>query len=109
MAYSSELAERIRMALIHLPIVEEKRMFGRLMFLVNGKMCLTAGPEQIMCRLNPKLHEQEVQRAGCSAVIMRGRKYKGYIHVNEKYLSTDQDLKRWIDLALEYNKELITD
>ena|SRR5690554_4235888 len=106
MAYSQELAERIRAALAHLPNVEEKKMFGRLMFFVNGKMCLTAGPEQIMCRLNPELHEQKVKRKGCSTVIMRGRKYKGYIYVKEENLRTESDFKHWIDLALEFNEKL---
>src|SRR5690606_29879493 len=101
MAYRQELAERIRAALAHLPNVEEKKMFGRLIFLVNGKMCLNAGPEQIMCRMNPELHEQKVKRRGCSTVIMRGRKYKVYIYVNEEDLRTESVLKHWIDLALK--------
>lgn len=106
MAYSQELAQRIRTAFAHFPKVEEKKMFGRLMFLVNGKMCLTAGPAQIMCRINPELHEQEVKRKGCSTVIMRGREYKGYIHIKEENLRTESDFKHWIDLALEFNEKL---
>lgn len=76
MAYSERLAERIRKALADLP-VEEKKMFGSLAFMVCGKMCLTAGPERMMCRIDPNLHEIEVKKDGCQTVVMGGRKYKG--------------------------------
>ncbi|MCB0540944.1 MAG: TfoX/Sxy family protein [Bacteroidetes bacterium] len=107
MAFSEELANRIRKAVEHLP-VKEKKMFGSLAFLVNGKMCLTAGPKRIMCRIDPKLHEQEVKRDGCSTVVMRGRDYKGYIHVKEENLKNETDFNHWIKLALEFNKQLIS-
>jgi TfoX/Sxy family transcriptional regulator of competence genes len=53
MAYSEELADKLRWALAEVPKVEEKKMFGGLAFMVNGKMCMTAGPKRIMCRIDP--------------------------------------------------------
>lgn len=105
MAYSEKLAERIRKALSGLP-VEEKKMFGSLAFMVNGKMCLTAGPERMMCRIEPDLHEQEVKRHGCNTVIMGGREYKGYIHIQEENLKPEKDFYHWVRLALEFNDKL---
>lgn len=105
MAYSKRLAERIRKTLATLP-VEEKKMFGSLAFIVNGKMCLTAGPDMIMCRIDPELHEQEVKRDGCHTVIMGDREYKGYIHVEEENLKREKEFAHWVDLALEFNKKL---
>ncbi len=106
MAYSEEIASRIREALQHLPHVEEKKMFGSLAFMVNGKMCLTAGPGRMMCRINPELHEEEVSKKGCTTVLMRGKEYRGYIYVQEDFLNSSSDFQHWIDLALEFNKEL---
>ncbi len=37
MAYNQALAERVRIALAHIPAVEEKKMFGSLAFMVNSK------------------------------------------------------------------------
>ncbi|WP_373517373.1 TfoX/Sxy family protein [Pricia sp.] len=105
MAYSEKLAERIRKALAGLP-VEEKKMFGSLAFMVSGKMCLTAGPDRMMCRIDPALHEQEVERLGCQTVVMGGREYKGYIHINEENLEHKEDFDHWIHLALKFNKRL---
>lgn len=107
MAFSEELAKRIRNAVEHLP-VKEKKMFGSLAFLVNGKMCLTAGPARMMCRIDPKLHEKEVKRKGCTTVVMKNREYKGYIHVKEENLKNQNDFNHWINLALDFNKQLIS-
>src|SRR5690349_12299859 len=76
------LLERARSALAHLPRVEEKRMFGGVTFMVNGKMCISVGKERIMCRIDPELHERLV---------------------DEKNVRTAKDFDRWIALALEQN------
>lgn len=105
MAYDERLAEKIRKAVGHLPC-EEKKMFGHLAFMVRGKMCLTAGEDKMMCRIDTKLHEQEVLREGCSTVIMGGRPYKGYIHVKVEHLMEETEFTHWVRLALAFNKQL---
>lgn len=108
MAYSEKLANRIRQALAQVPDVEEKKMFGGLAFMVGGKMCLTAGADQMMCRIDPDIHETTIQKEGCRTVIMRGREYKGWVYVNEESLQTEADFNYWIELALDFNKRLDT-
>ncbi|SDC65092.1 TfoX/Sxy family protein [Niabella drilacis] len=103
MAYSESLAQRMRQALSALPGVTEKKMFGGLAFMVNGKMCLTAGPGRIMCRVNPEAHDTLTARDGCETVVMGGRVYRGYVHVNEDQLQTPEALAYWVNLALEFN------
>ena len=77
MAYNEKLTARIREALAHLPKVEEKRMFRGVTFMVNDKMCVTAGDNKIMCRIDPAMHEEVIKKKGCETVKMRGREYKG--------------------------------
>jgi TfoX/Sxy family transcriptional regulator of competence genes len=104
MAYNEKLTQRIREALGQLPNVEEKRMFRGVTFMVNGKMCITAGDNKIMCRIDPAIHEEVVNRKNCETVRMRGREYKGYVYVNEGNIATKKELDYWIELALEFNK-----
>ncbi len=108
MAYSEAIAQKIRNALKNLDNVEEKKMFGGLAFMVNGKMCLAAGAKEMMCRIDPQIHEQEVEKAGCSTVVMGGRNYRGYIDVQEESLNRETDFKHWVDLALDFNEQLIS-
>ena len=104
MAYNEKLASRIRDALSHLQHVEEKKMFGGLAFMVDDKMCITVGANRIMCRIDPAIHEEVIKRKGCDTVIMRGREYTGYVHVNEDSIKNKEDFDYWIGLALDYNK-----
>ncbi len=104
MAYNEKLSGRIREALAHLSKVEEKKMFGGLAFMVNDKMCIAVGKDRIMCRINPSIHDEIIKTKNCHTVKMRGREYKGYLHVNEDDLKSERDLDYWIELALDYNK-----
>jgi TfoX/Sxy family transcriptional regulator of competence genes len=104
MAYNEKLTARIREALAHLPKVEEKRMFRGVTFMVDDKMCITAGDNKIMCRIDPAIHEEVLKRKGCETVKMRGREYKGYVYVSEEGIKTKKDLDYWITLALAFNK-----
>ncbi len=104
MAYSEDLAERVRSALAHVERVEEKKMFGGLAFMVNDKMCINAGENELMFRIDPALHESALEREGCETVIMQGREYKGYVHVSAEALRAEKEFDYWIDLALDFNK-----
>ncbi|MFL5809053.1 MAG: TfoX/Sxy family protein [Flavisolibacter sp.] len=104
MAFNEKLTSRIRTALADLPRVEEKRMFRGVTFMVDGKMCISAGDDRIMCRIDPALHEEAIKRKGCRTVEMKGREYKGYVYVNEEDISSKKDFDYWISLALDFNK-----
>jgi len=103
MPYNEVLAVKIRKALAHLPNVKEQKMFGGLAFMVDNKMCITAGADRMMCRINPVIHEEATRRKGCNTVIMRGREYKGYVHVDGDSIINKKDFDYWIALALDYN------
>ena len=104
MAYNEKLTARIREALAHVPKVEEKKMFRGVAFMVDGKMCITAGDHKIMCRIDAELHEAALQKKGCEPVIMRGREYKGYVYISEDGIKSKKDFEYWIGLALDFNK-----
>ncbi len=104
MAYNEQLTYRIREALAHLPKVEEKRMFRGVTFMVNGKMCISAGDDRIMCRIDPAIHEKALSKKGCSTVKMKGRDYIGYVHVTEDGFKSKKDFDYWIGICLDFNK-----
>lgn len=101
---AGDLTNRVKAALAHVPRVEEKKMFGGTAFMVRGKMCVTAREERIMCRIDPAIHDAALERKGCRTVVMNGRQYRGYVHVDAAALRTKRDLEYWVGLALDYNK-----
>jgi len=104
MAYNEKLTNRVRKALSHVPKVEEKRMFRGVAFMVDGKMCVSAGDDEIMCRIDPAIHEEVIQKKGCRTMVMKGREYKGYVYVNEESMKSKKDFDYWVGLALDFNK-----
>ena len=81
-------------------------MFGGTGFMVRGHLCVTARPARIMCRIDPSTHDVAVKRKGCRAVLMRGRVYRGYVHIDAAAVKSGPALKAWIARALEFNRTL---
>jgi len=92
------------MALAHLPRVAERKMFGGITFMVNGKMCISVGRNRLMCRIDPESHETAIKRRGAQTVKMKGRAYRGFVHVRADAVASPRDLDYWVRACLQYNK-----
>ncbi len=109
MAYDHSLANRVREYLSEMEEfrVEEKKMFGGLAFMVNDKMCINVGDNQLMCRFDPELTEQLSERPGFLPMTMNGKEYKGYCYVDPIGYKSKKDFEFWINLCLDYNDKAI--
>ena len=105
MARNEKLEARIREALANTPNVEEKHMFRGTAFMVNGKLLVTAGNDELMFRFDPARHDTITQQDGCREMLRNGKPIKGYVYVHESSLKSKKDLDNWMRLALEYNKQ----
>lgn len=105
MAYNEKLADNVRelIAFTH-KNVEEKKMFGGLCFMVNGKMCVGVENARLMVRFDPALNDEIMSKEGCSPMDFTGKVMKGYVFVDIDVLNTKKKLAYWIELALAYNK-----
>lgn len=103
MAYDEKLADRIRERLVDLPALEEKEMMGGLTFMVNGKMCVGIIKDELMCRIDPNLHEEVVEKTGCRTMDFTKRPMRGYILIEDIGMRTQKEFDYWINLALEFN------
>ena len=104
MAYNEKLTNRIRKAFTNAVNMEEKKMFRGIAFMMNEKMCVTVGDNEMMCRIDPELHEASLEKKGCRTVIMKGRKLKGWVYISEEGMKTEKEFNYWIGLALDFNK-----
>lgn len=104
MAYSEKLANRVREEFQNLKHVEEKEMMGGLTFMYNGKMCVGIIKDELMCRIDPALHEESVEKQGCRTMDFTKRPMKGYIMIDETGMKSKKDFDHWIGLALDFNK-----
>jgi TfoX/Sxy family transcriptional regulator of competence genes len=76
---------------------------GGLVFMYNGKMCVGIIKDELMCRIEPSLHDTEVEKHGCRTMDFTKRPMKGYILIEETGMRSQQEFDYWINLALEFN------
>ncbi len=104
MAYSEELAERLRASLVSKSVAyEEKKMMGGLCFMVDGKMCVGVTNDDLMVRLDPEVYEDALEKTGCRPMDFTGRPMKGFVFVDESGMKGKAALSYWVDLALDFN------
>jgi hypothetical protein len=105
MAYNEKLVNRVREAITHLPKVKETKMAKGALFMVNEKVCISVGDDELMLRIDPLLHEELVETKNCRTMKMKDKEYKGYIMVSEGDIKNKKEFDYWINLALEFNKK----
>jgi TfoX/Sxy family transcriptional regulator of competence genes len=98
------LAARVNAALRRAPRVREKRMFGGITFMVNGKMCISVGARGLMCRIDPESHDAAIARRGARTVRMKGRAYRGFVHVRADAVRSKKALDYWVRACLDFNR-----
>lgn len=105
MAHDTQLADKVRAYLDLFPKLnlEEKKMFGGLAFMVNGKMCVNISGENLMCRFEPALTDDVLEKPGVQPMTMKGKTYKGYCYVEPSGFKSKQDFAFWIKLCLDFN------
>ncbi|MDB4927218.1 TfoX/Sxy family protein [Mucilaginibacter sp.] len=105
MAYNEKLADKIREALANhdLPDIEEKKMFRGICFMVNGKMCVCASGDEMLCRIGPE-YKDALEKHGVRGMIRNGKALKDFIFVSEDAMKTKKEFDSWINKALAFNK-----
>ncbi|MGH3071449.1 MAG: TfoX/Sxy family protein [Gaiellaceae bacterium] len=106
MAYSEELAERVRDALRGRANVEERKMFGGLAFLLEGRMFSGVLGEQLVVRLGAEMGARALQEPHTAPMDFTGRPLKGYVYVAAAGLETAAALRGWLDDAIRFVETL---
>lgn len=104
MAYNEQLAGRVRKILSpQKKHVKEKNMMGGLTFMLKDKMCVGILKDELMCRIDPEIHEASIKRKGCRTMDFTKKPMKGFVFVNPSGTSSEKDLKYWVALAMDFN------
>ena len=104
MAYNEKLNDRIREAMSSLKKVEEKHMFGGVCYMLNGKMCVGVVKEEMMCRIDPAIHEKMLEKRGCRTMDFTKKPMRGYVFISEEGMKTKKEFDHWISLCIDFNK-----
>ena len=107
MVLDGEFVGRVRQTLAHRAPVREVRMFGGLAFMVDERMVVCVRSDRdLLVRAAPERADELLARAGARPAEMgAGRPMgRGWTSVSQEALSTDEDLRSWIDVALDFHR-----
>lgn len=107
MAHDPELAERIHEVLAAEPDLTSKKMFGGHGFSLGGHLAVSASSAGgLLLRVDPAEAEALLDEPLVRRFVMRGRSMKGWLHVGPGAVRTDDDLRRWVQLGVDYVRTL---
>ena len=112
MAYSEFLADRVRQRLRNAGQVEERKMMGGLVFMVNEKMCMgidtdkKSHQDRLMVRVGKLPYQELLGQKGSRQMDFTGRVMRGFLFVDPDGFDLDEDLDYWVERALEFNRLL---
>ncbi len=102
MAFDETLAARIRQRLSRRKNVEDKKMFGGIIFLLNGNMLVGVWMDSLIARVGPDEHEAAVLRPHVKDFDITGKPMKGWVLVEPQGVVDDDQLNGWIKRALKF-------
>jgi hypothetical protein len=82
-------------------------MFGGLAFLVGGHLSVAASGEGgLLVRVGPDETDHLLATTGADVVVMRGRAMRGWLRVPAAGVSTDAELRAWVERGVGYAASL---
>jgi hypothetical protein len=101
MPFDKHLADRVRRVIAQTGTTE-KKMFGGLVFLVEGNICVGLWHESLIARVGPEAYQAALDRPHVKEFDVTGRPMRGWVLIQSAGLTTDLDLDYWVDLSLDY-------
>jgi hypothetical protein len=96
MAYDEHLANRIRRALGNREDFTERKMFGGLAFLCQGRMCCGIVGNDLMVRVPIDEFDAALQRRHVRPMDFTGKPLKGFVYVSASGFATAASLRGWL-------------
>ena len=96
MAYDEQLANRIRQAFDGRKEFTERRMFGGLAFLHNGRMCCGIVGTDLMVRVPVEEFEAALRNRHARPMDFTGKPLRGFVYVSPPGRATAASLRLWL-------------
>jgi hypothetical protein len=106
MPFSESLAARVRDLLRERRDVTEKRMFGGLALLTNGRLFAGVWGQSLIVRVGPERYEYARSQPDTSEFDITGRPMRGWVLVGPEAIDLDADLHRWLGEGLAFAQTL---
>jgi hypothetical protein len=102
MSFDEGLAQRVRESLGSRPLLTERRMFGGLAFLLDGKMVVGISGAKLMARVGVERYQDALALPHVREMNFTGKPMKGYVYIDPPGLTEDSDLAAWVSWCAGY-------
>jgi TfoX/Sxy family transcriptional regulator of competence genes len=102
MVYDEKLAERVRKSLKGKRNVTEKKMFGGIAFLSNGKMFCGVIKNDLVIRVGPEYYEKALTKPHARPMDFTGKPMRGFVYVSSDGCKTEKILFEWVNSGVDY-------
>ncbi len=99
MAYSESLAERVRQHLRGRRDIVDKRMFGGLCFLLDGKMLVGVWKHSLIARVGEDVAKTALKQKHVREFDVTGKPMRHWVLVEPDGVDSDEQLAGWIERA----------
>jgi len=106
MAFDERLAERVRGVLARRKGVSERRMFGGLAFLREGRMFCGVIGGDLVVRVGPEAWGKALGRRHVRPMDFTGRPLTGYVYVAPAGVRAVASLRSWVEQGLGFSRTL---
>jgi len=101
MAFDEALAARVRI-LLSKKKHTEKKMFGGICFLIDGKMVCGVEKTNLMVRVGPQRYDEALARPGARPMDFTGRAMRGFLFVDREAVREPHALRQWVEWCVNY-------
>ncbi|MBS1518622.1 MAG: TfoX/Sxy family protein [Bacteroidetes bacterium] len=106
MAFNEITARRIGDLLMKKGIVfEEKKMFGGIAYMINGKMAAGVTKDDLMVRIKESEYAKALSDPSAREMDFTGKPLKGFLYVSSSGIKTEKALEKWLNYGIEFVNE----
>lgn len=102
MAFDETLAKRVRALLIGRTGYSERRMFGGIAFMLEGKMCCGVLNDELVARVSAGDYAAALTQPQVRPMDFTGRPMKGYLYIAAAAIAGDGSLAMWVERCVSF-------
>lgn len=100
---NKDTADRVRQVLASKGAVNERMMFGALGFMLNGKLAICVGKDDVMFKVGPEIALAKLDAGEAEPVAMNNRTMKNWVVVKNEILEDSDVFDDLASAATSYN------
>jgi TfoX/Sxy family transcriptional regulator of competence genes len=102
MSYDTVLEKKIEDITLSWEMLEKKKMFGGICYLINGNMGFGIWKNKLIVRMAPELAVEKIKDRNVKEFDITGKPMKGWVMVEKEAWQERKNLVVWLDIGRSF-------